>query len=49
MRWKGWRRNLRARREAFRIAWIDHLDRVKKRKEERAKRRLEGGKTVTKQ
>ena len=42
MRWEGWRRNLRARREEFRIAWIDHLDRVKKRrakrKEQRAKR-----------
>lgn len=36
MRWKGWRRNLRARREEFRLGWIDHLDRVKKR---RAKRR----------
>ncbi len=39
MRWKGWRNNLRARREEFRIAWIDHLDRIKKRREQRAKRR----------
>ncbi len=36
MRWEGWRRNLRARREAFRLMLIDHLDRVKrKRKEEK--------------
>jgi hypothetical protein len=30
LRWEGWRRNLRARREAFRLALIDHLDRVKR-------------------
>lgn len=30
MRWKGWRQNLRARREAFRLALIDHLDRIKR-------------------
>lgn len=41
MRWKGWRQNLRARREAFRIALIEHLDRAKKRRSERAKRREE--------
>ena len=34
LRWEGWRRNLRARREAFRIALIDHLDRVKRRYKE---------------
>ncbi|MBR7169716.1 MAG: hemolysin, partial [Alistipes sp.] len=37
MRWEGWRRNLRARREAFRLALIDHLDRIKKRKAKRTK------------
>ena len=35
MRWEGWRRNLRARREAFRIALIDHRDRIKKRRKQR--------------
>ncbi|MBQ5620692.1 MAG: hypothetical protein IIU94_06955, partial [Alistipes sp.] len=48
MRWEGWRRNLRVRREEFRIAWIDHLDRMKKQrakwKEEREKRREERAK-----
>ena len=39
MRWEGWRRNLRARREEFRIAWIDHLDRVKKRRAKRKEQR----------
>lgn len=38
MRWKGWRQNLRARREMFRLSLIDHIDRIKKR---RAKRRTE--------
>lgn len=31
-RWTGWRRNLRARREAFRLALIDHLSRIRKHK-----------------
>ena len=35
MRWEGWRRNLHARREAFRIALIEHLDKVKKRRKAR--------------
>ena len=35
MRWEGWRRNLRARREAFRIALIEHLDKVKRRRRQR--------------
>ena len=35
MRWEGWRRNLRARREAFRIALIEHLDTVKRRRRQR--------------
>ena len=30
LRWKGWRQNLRARREAFRLSLIDHLDRLKR-------------------
>ncbi len=34
LRWEGWRRNLRARREAFRLALIDHLDRVKRRRKQ---------------
>ena len=29
-RWAGWRRNLRARREAFRLGLIDHLARIRK-------------------
>lgn len=37
MRWEGWRRNLRARREEFRLALIDHIDRVKRRRKARAK------------
>lgn len=32
-RWNGWRENLRARREAFRLQLIDHLERRKKKKE----------------
>lgn len=32
-RWDGWRRNLRARREEFRLRLIDHIERRKKRKE----------------
>ncbi len=36
-RWDGWRRNLRARREAFRLGLIDHLARIKKRKAQIAK------------
>ncbi len=31
-RWNGWRRNLKARREAFRLHLIDHLARIKKKK-----------------
>ena len=31
-RWDGWRRNLQARREAFRLHLIDHLARIKKKK-----------------
>ena len=31
-RWIGWRRNLRARREAFRLRLIDHLTRLKKKR-----------------
>ena len=31
-RWDGWRRNLKARREAFRLHLIDHLARMKKKK-----------------
>ena len=31
-RWDGWRRNLKARREAFRLHLIDHLARIKKKK-----------------
>ena len=34
MRWVGWRRNLRIRREAFRLALIDHLDRVKRKRKQ---------------
>lgn len=29
-RWDGWRRNLRARREAFRLRLIDHLSKIRK-------------------
>lgn len=31
-RWEGWRRDLKARREAFRLHLIDHLERIKKKK-----------------
>ena len=41
MRWKGWRQNLRVRREEFRIALIEHLDKAKKRRKERAARRAQ--------
>ena len=33
-RWVGWRRNLKARREAFRLHLIDHLERIKKNKKQ---------------
>lgn len=48
MRWKGWRRNLRARREEFRLGWIDHLDRVKKRRAKRRAARANAKNQVTK-
>ena len=39
MRWVGWRRNLQARREAFRIALIDHLTRIKRKRRETKQRK----------